>query len=51
MDWTRSKNGTGKAVQKMFERKSEGSRRRGRPRMRWLEDLEKDLWEMKVKIW
>jgi hypothetical protein len=44
------KNGSGKAVQKKFERKPEGSRR-GRPRMRWLEDLEKNLWEMKVKIW
>jgi hypothetical protein len=22
-----------------------------RPRLRWLEDVEKDLWEMKVKRW
>jgi len=27
----------------------EGSRRRGRCRLRWLEDAEKDLREMKVK--
>jgi hypothetical protein len=26
----------------VFENKPEGSRRRGRPRMRWLEDAEKD---------
>jgi len=23
----------------------------GRPRLSWLEDVEKDLWEMKVKRW
>jgi len=23
----------------------------GRPRMRWMEDVERDLWEMKVKRW
>jgi len=23
----------------------------GRPRLRWLEDGEKDLWEMKVERW
>jgi hypothetical protein len=28
----------------------EGSRRRGRPRMRWLEDVEKYLREMEIKI-
>jgi hypothetical protein len=25
--------------------------RRGRPRLRWLEDVEKVLWEMKFKRW
>jgi hypothetical protein len=29
----------------------EGSRRRGKPRLRWLEDVEKDLQEMEVKKW
>jgi hypothetical protein len=35
----------GKTVKKVFVSKPEG-RRRGR--LRWLEDVEKDLWEMKV---
>jgi hypothetical protein len=41
----------GRIVKKIFESKQEGSRRRGRPRMRWLEDVEKDIREMKVKRW
>jgi hypothetical protein len=36
-------------VKKIFESKPEGTRRRGRPRMRWLEDVWKDIREMKVK--
>jgi hypothetical protein len=39
----------GRRVKKIFENKPEGSRRRGRRRMRWLEDVEKDIREMKVK--
>ena len=31
--------------------KLEGRRIRRRPRLRWLEDVEKYLWEMKVKRW
>jgi hypothetical protein len=38
-------------VKRVFQSKPEGSRRRGRPRMRWLVDVEKDLQEMKVKRW
>jgi hypothetical protein len=41
----------GRKVKKTFGSKSEGSRRRGRPRLRWLGDVEKDLQEMKVKRW
>jgi len=41
----------GRPVEKIFEPKTEGSRRRGRPRLRWLEDVGKDLWEMKLKRW
>jgi len=33
----------GGAVKKIFESKSEVSRRRGRPRLRWLKFVEKDL--------
>jgi hypothetical protein len=40
------KRRTGK---KIFESKLEGSRRMGRPRLRWLGDVEKDVWEMKGK--
>jgi len=39
----------GRAVKKVFESQPEESRRMGRPRLRWLEDVEKDLREMKVK--
>ena len=35
----------GRTYKKIFESKPEGSRRRGRPRLRWLEDVEKDQWE------
>jgi hypothetical protein len=34
---------------KIFESKTAGSIRRGRPRLRWLEDVEKDLWEKKAQ--
>jgi len=33
----------------MFESKLDGSRRRGRPTVRWVENVERDLREMKVK--
>lgn len=29
----------------------EGKRRMGRPKLRWMEDVEKDLWELKFKRW
>jgi len=41
----------GRTVKKIFESKPEGSRRRERPRLRWLEDVEKDLHQTKVKRW
>lgn len=36
-------------VKKMFESKPEGRRRIGRPRLRCLEDVERNLREMKVE--
>ena len=53
MEWTGHvvRIDQGRAVKKISESKLEGSRRRGRPRMRWLEDVEKVLREMKVKRW
>jgi len=39
----------GKTIKKIFQSKLEGSKRMGRPRLRWLEKVEKDLREMKVK--
>jgi hypothetical protein len=39
----------GRTVERISESKLGGSRKRGRPRLRWLEDVEKDLWAMKVK--
>jgi hypothetical protein len=41
-----------RVVKKVFESELEGRRRRrGRSRLRWLEDAEEDLRELKVKIW
>jgi hypothetical protein len=36
-------------VKEVFESKPEGSRRMRKPRLRWLECLEKDSQEMKIK--
>jgi hypothetical protein len=41
----------GSVVMKIISRKLERRRRKGRPRLRCLEDVEKDLREMMVKIW
>lgn len=40
-----------RTVQKTLESKPEGSKRGGTPRLRWMEDVEKDLREMEVKRW
>ena len=41
----------GRTVTKILESNLDRSRRKGRLRLKWLEDVEKDLWEMKVKKW
>jgi len=41
----------GRTVKKIFGSKLDIRGRRGRLGLRWLEDVEKDLWEMKVKRW
>ena len=40
----------GRRVKKIFQSKPKGSRT-GRPKLRWLKDEEKDLWQMKIKRW
>jgi len=40
----------GRTIMKVLQSKLEGSRR-GRPSVRWLEDVEKDRQETKVKRW
>jgi hypothetical protein len=42
---------SGRTAQKISDNKPEGSRRMGRPRLRWQEDGEKYLREMKAKRW
>jgi hypothetical protein len=37
----------GSTIKKIFGSKLVGSRRRGRPSLRWLEDVEKDVREVK----
>jgi hypothetical protein len=36
---------------RMLKRRLYSERRRGRPRMRWLDDVERDLKKMKEKGW
>jgi hypothetical protein len=43
--------GQGRAVKEIFEGKPEERKGRERPRLRWLEDVEKDLLEMKFMRW
>ena len=38
-------------VKKIFEVKLEGRRGRGRPRLRWIDDVEDDLRKLGVKRW
>jgi len=40
-----------RSVKKIFERNLEGRRGRGRPRLRWINDVEDDLRNLGVKRW
>jgi len=40
-----------RSVKKIFEEKLEGKRGRGRPRLRWINDVEDDLRRLGVKRW
>jgi hypothetical protein len=40
-----------RCVKKIFEEKLEGRRGGGRPRLRWINDVEDDLRELGVKRW
>ena len=51
MDRTSSKNGSCKNTKKILGSKPERRRRIGRHGLRWIEDVESDLREMKVKRW
>jgi hypothetical protein len=46
-----SQTGKGGGGQEEEEEEEEEEKRRGRQRLRWLENAEKDLWDMKVKRW
>jgi hypothetical protein len=40
-----------RSVKKVFEGKIEGRRSRGRPRLKWINDVEDDLRKLGVKRW
>ena len=41
----------GSELEKTLKSKPKGPRRRARPRWRWLEDGEKDILDLEVKLW
>jgi len=49
MDWILVRMVEGSTVKEIFESKPVGSRRRERPRQRWLGDVEMGLREMKAR--
>jgi len=53
LEWTGHLRRTdhGRVVKRIFESKPKGIKRMGKPRLRWLEDVEWDLRKMKDKRW
>jgi len=51
MDKTCNKMDHGRLLKEMFDSKLGGIRRKKRPRLRWLEDVEKNLREINVNRW
>ena len=47
----RERMGEDRMPQKIFTQKLEGTRRRGRPRKRWKEEVERDLQVLGVRRW
>ena len=40
-----------RSTKKIFEGKLEGTKGKGRPRLRWIDDVEDDLRKLSVKRW
>ena len=53
MEWLRHviRMNETRSVKKIFERKLEGRRDRGRPSLRWIDDVEDNLRKLGVKRW
>jgi hypothetical protein len=51
MAGTCKENGSGAMPRKMMEERRFIGRRRGRPRLRWMDDIVADLKVMKIKQW
>ena len=49
--WSSGGNGGGQDDQNIFTQELEGTRRRGRPRKRWKEEVERDLQVLGVRRW
>jgi hypothetical protein len=53
MEWRQHvvRRNVGRTVKKLLEGKSGEGSKQGRPRQRWLDDVESDLMHMGVRIW
>ncbi|GFX84436.1 uncharacterized protein TNCV_1602291 [Trichonephila clavipes] len=51
MGRSRCQNRRDRTTKKVFNAQPIGTRRKGRPNLRWIYDLEKDLLVLRAKIW